>query len=66
MGRLLPVVKVVFILLLLGAFLYLMARPSVDKFIAGGIMVEVSTDPTDGLIAPAVTFCAKNPNNTYR
>ena len=42
MGRLLPVVKVVFILLLLGAFLYLMARPSFDKFIKGGVMVEVS------------------------
>ena len=42
MGRLLPVVKVVFILLLLGAFLYLMARPSFDKFIQGGVMVEVS------------------------
>ena len=64
MTRILPVVKCIFILLLLGAFIYLMARPSVDKFIAGGIMVEVSTDSTDGLIAPAVTFCAKNPNNT--
>ena len=64
MTRILTVVKFIFILLLLGAFLYLMARPSIDKFIAGGIMVEVSTDSTDGLIAPAVTFCAKNPNNT--
>ena len=65
MTRILPVVKCIFILLLLVAFLYLMARPNVDnKFIAGGIMVEVSTDPTDGLIAPAITFCAKNPNNT--
>ena len=64
MSRLLPIVKVVFILLLLGAFLYLMARPSLDKYIAGGIMVEVSTDSTDGLIAPAITFCAKNPNTT--
>ena len=64
MTRLLQTVKVVFILLLLGAFLYLMARPSLDKYIAGGIMVEVSTDSTDGLIAPAITFCAKNPNTT--
>ena len=64
MSRLLPIVKVVFILLLLGAFLYLMARPSLDKYIAGGIMVEVSTDSTEGLIAPAITFCAKNPNTT--
>ena len=65
MGRLLPVVKVVFILLLLGAFLYLMARPSLDKFIQGGVMVEVSTDSTEGLIAPAITFCAKDPAYTY-
>ena len=64
MTRILPIVKVVFILLHLGAFLYLMARPSIDKYIAGGIMVEVSTDSTEGLIAPAITFCAKNPNNT--
>ena len=60
-GRLLPNVKVIFIFLLLGSFLYLMARPSLDKFIAGGIMVEESTDSTEGLIAPAVTFCAKDP-----
>ena len=27
-------------------------------------MVEVSTDSTEGLIAPAVTFCAKDPAYT--
>ena len=64
MSPLLPIVKVIFIVILLGAFLYLMARPSLEKFIAGGIMVEVSTDSTEGLIAPAVTFCAKHPDNT--
>ena len=41
MSRCHSVVKVVFVLSLLGCFLYLMARPSIEKFVAGGIMVEV-------------------------
>ena len=43
MSRCHSVVKVVFVLSLLGCFLYLMARPSIEKFVAGGIMVEVNT-----------------------
>ena len=62
--RLLQALKFVLIFLLLGAFTFFMARPALDKFYAGGIIVEVSTDSTDGLVAPAVTFCAKDPANT--
>ena len=47
------------------AFLWMMAMPSVEKFLERGVMVEVSTLPLakngqptlEPVTAPAVTFC---------
>ena len=62
------VIKLCFVLLLLFSFLFLMAWPSLQKFMAGGVLIEVSRIPKqkDGkpqiqqLEAPALTFCARN------
>ena len=62
------VIKLCFVLLLLFSFLFLMAWPSLQKFLSGGVIIEVSRIPKqkDGkpqiqeLEPPAVTFCARN------
>ena len=62
------VIKLCFVLLLLFSFLLLMAWPSLLKFLAGGVIIEVSRIPKQKngkpqlqeLKSPALTFCAKN------
>ena len=62
------VFKVFFVLVLLLSFLFLMAWPSVQKFLSGGIVIEESYIPKQKngrpqiqeMEPPAVTFCAKN------
>ena len=62
------VIKLCFVVLLLISFLLLMAWPSLLKFLAGGVIIEVSRVPKQKngkpqlqeLESPALTFCAKN------
>ena len=62
------IVKVCFVLVLLLSFLFLMAWPSVQKFLSGGIVIEESyihkqkngRPQIQEMETPAVTFCAKN------
>lgn len=57
-----------FILFLLLSFLLLMAWPSLQKFLTGGVIIEISQIPKEDagtlqiqeLEPPAVTFCARN------
>ena len=51
-------IKAILIILLMVANIYLMAWESINKYLEKGIMIEVSTESHDGLIAPAITFCA--------
>ena len=61
-------VKFCFVLFLLVSFIFLMAWPSLTKFRAGGIVIEVSQIPEEKggklqiqeLESPALTFCARN------
>ena len=51
-------IKTTLILVLLLANIYLMAWESISKYLEKGIVIEVSTEETDGQTAPAITFCA--------
>ena len=51
-------IKIILIILLLAANFYLIAWDSLNKFLQRGIMLEVSTEHSDGLMSPAITFCA--------
>ena len=53
-------IKVILIIILLIANLYFMVWPSMSKYLQQGIIVEVTTEESDGLKAPAITFCASN------
>ena len=56
-------IKIIFIIVLLVAYVYLMAWESISKYLEGGIMVEVSTAESNGLEAPAITICATGPSS---
>ena len=51
-------IKIIVIILLLIANFYLLAWPSISKYLQRGIMVEVTTEESTGLRAPAITVCA--------
>ena len=46
-------------------FLCLIAKESVNKYMAKALIVEVSLETSSGLISPAVTFCPRYPNAMY-
>ena len=48
------------------AYVWLIAWQSVTKFLDGGIMVEVSTEHSEGLLAPAITFCVLGPSQLVK
>ena len=53
-------IKPILIILLLVANIYFIAWNSFTKYIQKGIVVEVSTEASNGLIAPAITICASH------
>ena len=57
------VVKKVFILIMLGINIWLVAKPSIEKFLDQGIMIEVSTDTPETLVHPAVTLGRIGPDS---
>ena len=58
--------SICFVVSMLMANVYLVTFDSVSKFLKGGIMIEISSLSSDGLDAPAVTFCPIGPDGkTY-
>ena len=56
MIRLRTLLKVAFILVMMIANIYLVTWQSISKYLESGVVIEVSTESTDGLVPPAVTF----------
>lgn len=56
MIRLRTLLKVTFILVMMIANIYLVTWQSISKYLESGVVIEVSTESTDGLVPPAVTF----------
>ena len=55
--------KIIFIFALLMTNFYLIVKESIEKYLEGGIVIEVSTRPSNGLTAPAVTIARVGPDN---
>ena len=48
--------KITFIVVMIIVNIYLVAWPSISKYLQGGVVIEVSTQSTEGLVPPAVSF----------
>ena len=53
-------IKLVLIVLLLLGYVYLIAWKSITKYMKGDIMVVESSEESEGLMAPAITFCRRS------
>ena len=49
-------IKIVFVITMLVINVHYVALPTIEKFLKLGIMIEVSTDSPEYVVAPAVTF----------
>ena len=59
-------IKSIFISILLITYLYLMAKPSIEKYVKGGIITEETTPNTSYYPPyPAVTFCPAHHNARF-
>ena len=48
---------------MLGINIWLVAKPSIEKFVDQGIMIEVSTETPETLVHPAVTLGRIGPDS---
>ena len=53
-------VRRLFIIIVFLANIFIIALPIIEKFLADGVMIEVSTRDEDGLLPPAITFCRRS------
>ena len=53
--------KIVFMITMLVINVLYVARPTIEKFLERGLMIEVSTVSPEYVVAPAVTFIKRGP-----
>ena len=59
--EILSIIKLVFTLTLLMIYVCLIAQESIRKYLSEEIMVVETTEKSNGLEAPAITFCRRGP-----
>ena len=63
--EILSIIKLVFTLTLLMIYVCLIAQESIRKYLSEEIMVVETTEQSNGLEAPAITFCRRGPEEVY-
>ena len=59
--EILSIIKLVFTLTLLMIYVCLIAQESIRKYLSEEIMVVETIEQSNGLEAPAITFCRRGP-----